>query len=77
MSQQEAIEKVHEYLHLIGKPFKLPDGETETIKAVVAWKEIDDNWSPHVCFYKWNEDDVDGNISHMNVDDFFSRYHPG
>lgn len=56
MNHQEAITKTKEYLRLIGKAFKLPDGETETVKAVVAWDESNDNWHPHVCFYNWSEE---------------------
>ena len=61
----------------LGKPFKLPDGETETVKAVVAWDEGNDNWQPHICFYNWSEENTDGKIAHLNVSEFIENYHPG
>jgi hypothetical protein len=75
MSHDEAVEAAKGQLHLIGKKFRLKDGEIETIKTVVAWKENDDSWHPHVCFYDWEKDE-DGRILHMNVDEFFRKYVP-
>ena len=74
MSHDEAILETKKHLLLIGKEFKLADGETESIKAVVPWKEADGSWQPHVCFYNWGEDNPDGKISHVNVEEFFRTY---
>jgi len=74
MTHDEAIEASKNYLHLIGKEFTLPDGETENIKAVVPWLEKDEDWQPHVCFYFWGEENPDGRITHMNVDEFLSTF---
>jgi len=76
MNHEEAIQKSQEYLSLIDKPFKLPDGETETVKAVVAWDEGNNNWQPHVCFYNWSEENTDGRITHLSVQEFLEKYHP-
>ncbi len=76
MSHDEAIEQSKNHLHLIGKQFKLKDGETESVKAVVPWDEGDGNWQPHVCFYNWGEDNDDGKITHLNVETFFKNYEP-
>jgi hypothetical protein len=74
MTQHEAQEETKKFLHLIGHEFKLDDGELESVKAVVAWQESDQHWYPHVCFYNWGEDNPDGRISHMNVNDFMQKY---
>jgi hypothetical protein len=76
MTYNEAIERAQELLHLVGKEFKLPDGETEQIKTVVAWDEGNGNWQPHVCFYDWagESEKKNGEISHMNVDKFLKTY---
>jgi hypothetical protein len=76
MEREDAIKTTQQHLHLIGKSFKLPDGETETIKAVVAWDEGNGNWQPHVCFYDWGVHNEDGRITHMNVKEFEEKYHP-
>jgi hypothetical protein len=74
MSHDEALAETKKHLHLIGKEFKLPDGETESIKAVVPWKEPDGSWRTHVCFYNWGEDNPDGKISHMSIEEFLETY---
>jgi hypothetical protein len=76
MTKQDAINSAEESLHLIGKKFRLPDGETETVKAVVAWEENPGDWQPHVCFYDWGEHNPDGHIAHLNVHVFKETYHP-
>jgi hypothetical protein len=73
MSHTEAIESANKHVFLVGKKFRLSDGETETIKAVVAWQEHDGEWNPHVCFYDWEKND-EGKILHMKLDDFFRKY---
>jgi hypothetical protein len=75
MTHEEAIKKSHEYLSMVGKAFINKENEKETIKAVVAWKEKEDDWQPHVCFYNWPETSQ-GVISHMNAEEFIKRYHP-
>jgi hypothetical protein len=75
MKHEEAINATKKYLHLVGKPFKLPDGETETVKAVVAWDNGNGDWSPHVCFYDWLENS-DGRITHLALNDFLEKYRP-
>lgn len=74
MTHDQAIEETKKYLHLIGKEFHLQDGETESIKAVVAWEEKNAEWYPHVCFYNWDADTADGHITHMNVLEFLEKY---
>jgi len=74
MSHDEAIEQARKSLYLIGKEFKLDDGETESIKAVVPWEENEGNWQPHVCFYNWGEENPDGKITHMNLEEFNRRF---
>lgn len=74
MTHDEAIRKAQEHLYLVGREFKLKDGETESIKAVVAWDEGNGNWTPHVCFYDWGEDNQDGRITHMSVEEFLGTY---
>jgi len=78
MSHDEAIQAAQDHLHLVGTEFKLPNGETESIKAVVAWKEAENDWQPHVCFYNWAEEENpeggDGQISHMNLEEFIRTY---
>jgi hypothetical protein len=74
MTHSEAIEQAQKHLHLIGKEFRLPDGETESIKTVVPWDEGDGNWQLHVCFFGYGEESGDGIITHMNLDDFLSKY---
>jgi hypothetical protein len=74
MTHSEAIEEAKKHLHLIGKEFKLPDGETESIKTVVAWDEGNGDWQLHVCFYGHGEDSGNGIISHMNLKEFLKTY---
>jgi hypothetical protein len=74
MTHDEALTATQEHLHLIGKEFKLQDGETESIKAVVAWDEGGGNWQPHVCFYNWSEENTDGKITHMNLEEFNRQF---
>jgi hypothetical protein len=76
MTKEEATERAQEHLNLIGQKFHLPDGETETVKAVVAWRDKNGEWYPHVCFYEWDEAHPDGEISHMRVDEFIQLRHP-
>lgn len=73
MSHDEAIEAAKKHLYLIGRKFALPDGEVETIKAVIAWDEGNGNWQPHVCFYDWEKSD-DGVIQHLNIGEFSRTY---
>jgi hypothetical protein len=76
MTHEEALKKSQEYLSLIGKEFRLPDGETESVKTVVAWDEGQGNWQPHVCFYNCGEENEDNIINHMNLQAFFRTYQP-
>jgi hypothetical protein len=74
MTHEQAIEAAKQHLHLVGKKFKLKDGETETIKTVVAWKEGENNWQPHVCFYNWDEHDSENPMTHSGIEKFFKEY---
>ena len=74
MTQSQALLETQNYQYLIGKEFLLDGGELETVKAVVAWRESDNDWQPHVCFYNWGENNPDGKISHMNVQSFLSKF---
>lgn len=75
MTRQEAIERATELRYLIGKVFILPNGETEQVKAVVAWEEPNGNWQPHVCFYNWaGKSAEDGEIVHMNAVEFTNKF---
>jgi hypothetical protein len=78
MTHEDAIEKSREYLHLVDKAFINiinSNNEKETIKAVVAWEEEPGNWQPHVCFYNWPETQQ-GDMSHVNVNEFLRTYKP-
>lgn len=73
MTHDEAIDKSMEYMYLVGQAFLNSNDEKETVKAVVAWEEGEDDWQPHVCFYNWASSHQ-GQMSHMRVEDFLNRY---
>ena len=74
MTKEEAIRQAQDHLYLCNRVFLLEDGETETVKTVVAWETANDDWEPHVCFYHWGEENPDGKITHMPVREFLDRY---
>jgi hypothetical protein len=73
MTHDEAVSEAKKHLYLMDRKFRLKDGETETIKTVVAWDEGNGNWQPHVCFYDWEKSE-DGEILHLSIDEFFRKY---
>lgn len=74
MSHDEATEQSRKFLHLIGKEFLMKDNTPANIKAVVPWDEGNGNWQPHVCFYDWGRNVADGEMTHMNLGDFFRKF---
>jgi hypothetical protein len=73
MTHDEAIKAAEKLLYLVGRKFRLMDGETETVKTVVAWQQADGSWLPHICFYDWEKNE-DGKILHLPVDEFIKTY---
>lgn len=73
MTHDEAITAAIQHQHLVGRKFKLKDGETETVKAVVAWQRDNGEWAPHVCFYDWDRNS-EGKVFHLEISKFFEDY---
>ena len=73
MTHEEAIEEAKKHQYLVGRKFRLKDGETETVKAVVAWQHEAGGWSPHICFYDWDEN-PEGKVFHLEIGKFFETY---